>query len=297
MFLRPRNARRLPHAVRIRSARGAVAVRAFTLVEVLMATAITSFTVFVVGGLTLAVQSAKEYAEGQAEGAMRARAALDRISAMVAEAGTYRIAGQPTVLGLAVVDRVRGPMPLPEILVVWSGGRNGGLAAQGELTRLPRCDELVVYEADPANLRVLSETAFPGDSSSIDFSSTAFGATILSKLASAAAQRAVLCEPVRVVPLTGNPGPSIPDVPAVRFETESLPSDDDLLGVPSGTQAWLDLPWCQGIAAGGLGLRQTTVRTELQLFARRVAEDVRDPASEPSLPFYGSAVRRHVHRP
>lgn len=264
--------------------------RGLTLAELLMAMTVTSILTVVLGGLVLAVQMARQHAEGLDAATSQAQAATDRIRFMVSHAGVYRDGGQPTMLGLAVVTQSWNTGDVPDILVVWSGGRNGGLAAAGTQNRLPRVNELVLYAPDPATSGRLVEIVVPTDSSTIDFRAADFDSRVRGLLVSADAETTRLCDRVRVAEAGGS------STTAVRFDLRLTPGDDALASVSPQSEAWLALGWAQGIASAGQGLRQATVRIEIQL-ERTESRGAQVDSRMSSLPFFGSASRRYVYEP
>jgi len=273
-----------------------------TLVELTIAMAITSMLTVILGGLTLAVQTAREHTEGLQDAVTLAQATTDRIQAMVAEAGVYQISGTETTLGLAVIPHESASIELPDTLVIWSGGRNGGLAAAGVQQRLPRLDELIVYTPSPTDPSQLVEVAFPLSSSSIDFRAVDFASTILALLPTTAAEQILLCDRIRISLPTDNSGSTVTGnslsgaVSNVRFELEQTPSDAELASTVPGTASWNALSWAQGIVSGSSGFRQATLRIEIQIEPRtdRPAGSDQTPIA---VPFFGSASYRYVYQP
>lgn len=292
MFRLPRNPEPLPALTGNRPRCGRAA-RGLTLVELMMSMMITSLLTLVVGGLTMAVRSSWDYTTGLHEAEQQAGIVIDRIRYMTGQAGAYKVGVGPTVLGLSVVPSVRGAVSFPDILVVWSGGRSGGIAENGVLDRLPTVDELVVYAIDANDPHVLKEYTFPGVTTSIDFTSLTFNASIRNLLASNYADGAVLANRLRISQL-----PEWVDGVArlqgnARFDLEEFPTDGELSEVSAGTDAWNGLTWAQGIVSGVSGLRQTNLSVELQV-------ETLDDGSEASADFiarFGSAGVRYMYEP
>jgi hypothetical protein len=266
----------------------------FTLAELLIAALITSLLTVALGGLTMAVQTASTYVNGHQDADMQGQITIGRIQYMVSHAGVYRNDSGRTVLGLRVVKRAWADYDLPDVLVVWSGGRQGGLAAQGTLDRLPTADELIVYAPDPADPRRFLEYAFPSTTVPVDFESVTFDAGIFALIESADAEPALLCDQLCVTRLDN--GFSRQTVANIRFEAESFPSDDEIASNPAGTAGWYDLRWSQGIVSFDTGLRQTNVRIEQQIETRAEATDAPNLNST-ALPYFGSAAKRYVYEP
>lgn len=279
---------------------------AFTLAELLMALAITSMLTVVLGGIVSAVFTARAHTEGLQDATTQAQAALDRVKFTIAQAGVYQRGDEPTVLGIAVVPHRWYVLSHPGILVVWSGGRNGGMAAGGVQNRLPLVNELVIYTADPNHGNQFVEIAVPGDSSEIAFPLTndpddadfvTFQDRIIGLMASNAAERIPLCDRLRRTELPAVAGVEAMSLGHVRFEVVETPDDDVIASQQTtGSPLWTDLPWAQGIAGNDFGIRQATVRIELEL--NKVSPQTEGTVTaSAAVPVFGSASYRYVYRP
>lgn len=267
-----------------------------TLVELLMAVSVTSVLSIVLGGLMLAVRTAHEHSTGLETSTTQATAASDRIRYMVAEAGVYQLPGEPTTAGLAVVHHRTSAGDLPDVLVVWSGGRSGGMAGQGVLARLPRVEELVIYCPDPQDAAGLVEITVPGDSSDVDFRSAGFAKTILSLIASAQVETVLICDRIRPTALGAFGGFPAEEVGNVRFTLEWTPDEAEIDSTAPGSAEWYALPWAQGIVAGDSGLRQANVCMEFQVESR--AYEARPTGTNwAAVPYFASASHRYVYSP
>jgi hypothetical protein len=257
----------------------------------LIAMTITSLVSIVLGGLILAVHTAREHTDGLGDATLQGQGAIERIKLTVADAGVYRVSGQPTVMGLAVVRQTWSSYSMPSILAVWNGGQSGGMAAAGVQTRLPKVNELTIYAPDPAAPARLLEITLPARTDSIDFAGATFTATVLSLIADSGARKVALCDRLRTSPLTTGGGtPSTAG--NVWFELDQLPSATSLAAATPGTSAWNALVWSQGIVGSDFGMRQATLRIELQLALRSTA--VQGDAL--TMPFFGSASYRYVYQ-
>lgn len=267
---------------------------AFTLVELVISMTILSFTTVVIGGLMLAVGIAWDHSTSLEDSRRQAQAAIARIKWTVQQSGVYRVSGQPTTLGLAVVSTAWGTYQAPSQLVVWSGGSNGGMIAQGTLSRLPLASELVVYVPDETSPARLMEVTFPGNTTAVDFRSSSFNTTIATLLKSNQRQSILLCDRLHVTAGTGSA--SLPDVANLRFEVTSFPTDSQIAAVAVGSQAWNDLSWAQGLIGADRALRTTNVRIEMLL-----DPDPRKPRTDngysTALPFPASVNRQYVYQP
>lgn len=259
--------------------------RAMTLVELTVSVAVMSLVAVVLGGLISAVHTGREHVGGVQEATAQGRFAVNRVRDAVARTGVYQIGAGSTVPGIGVVWTPGSPVDRPETLVVWTGGRDASLAGQ-TLTRLPKASELLIYAPDPAAPQRLLEFALPTATGDVDFTSAGFAVLINQLIGSSAAEKVTICDRVRV----GSTGSG--SAPTVRFEIEAVPSDSQLAATAVNTPAWSALPWVNGSCSSTSGLRQITVRVELQPVTLRRA----GTNDGPSLPVFGSAVRRYVHR-
>lgn len=268
--------------------------RGFTLVELLMALMITSMLSIVLAGLIMAVQTARVHTEGLEESTIQAQVAVDRIKFMVSHAGVYQLAGQPTTLGIRVVNHTSSPEDLPDVLVVWSGGKDvskiSGMANAGLQQRLPIIDELILYSFDPDAPTHLVEISFPNNTADIDFRDADFESTILSLTESAQAEKTVICDRIRRSDYSANAAAT--PLVNIRFELIQTPRDDDVAAAVPATADWYDLGWAQGIVASDLGMRQANLRIELQINQQPTYAEL-----STSIPFFGSASYRYVYRP
>ncbi|HBL41833.1 prepilin-type N-terminal cleavage/methylation domain-containing protein [Gimesia sp.] len=270
--------------------------RAFTLVELLMSMAISSMLIVALAGIVTATQSAWQHTRGIEDSQSQINATFDRIKLMISQAGVYHISGQPPRAGLAVVTNSWNSIDIPNTLVVWSGGRQGGLSAQGTITRLPQLSEILIYTVDPADAHNLIEIAFPDANTTIDFNSASFNNTIRSAINSSQAESALLSNRVKCSQylLSGTPwGPAVGNV---FFSLVKTPSDSSLGSVSPGTAAWMNLAWPQGTASASSGLRQVTVNCEVQ-FETAEQTDLNEVNSTSALPFFASGTRYYAYTP
>lgn len=266
--------------------------RGFTLVDLLMGMMITTMMCAMMAGVMFAANAAWDHTTGSEDAAQQARAGIDRIKYMVSQAGVYKLAGQPTVPGIAVVNRTVDSVPYPEILVLWTGGQNGGMAASGVQTRLPLVNELVIYapqSGDPSRLVEITSAL----SSSIDFTASTFTAAILAIVDSTTNNRTLLSDRVHISDL---PSRSAKIAGCIFFEAFESPTAAALQGVSPGSAAWNALTWSQGVYTSSSGLRQVTVRMELQ-FNLRANSPNGSLTSTVAFPFTGSASYRYVYTP
>jgi hypothetical protein len=168
-----------------------------TLAELLVSLTILSMMSVVLAGMSNAVNSAWLYTKGVEDTDLQARAAIERIEFMVSQTGVYDLVGQPTRVGMAVVPRPVGTNSIPDVLVLWTGGRSGGMSANGVLNRLPIVGELLIYTWDSKRPNQLLEVAFPGQTASFDFAASDLATTVSNLLNSATAEKISLCDQLR----------------------------------------------------------------------------------------------------
>lgn len=254
-----------------------------TLVELSVAVAVMSLVTVVLGGLISAVRTTREHVTGVQDATAQGTFVVERIRRAVARSGVYRIGTNPTVAGVAVVWTTGSPTDRPETLVVWTGGRDGSLASQSPLSRLPKANELLIYTPDPTAPQRLLEVVVPTATDDVDFSASGFATRVGQLVASASAEKVVICDRVRL----GSTGSGT--AAALRFEVEATPASDLLSSVATNTSTWTSLPWAGGACSATSGVRQVAVRIELQ-----VATLAGTSTDRPSLPIFGSAARRYV---
>ena len=297
-----------------------------TLAELLISMMILSLMSVVLAGMSNAVNSAWSYTKGVEETDLQARAALERIEFMVSQTGTYKVTGQPTRLGAVVVSRPVGKYSLPDALVLWTGGRSGGMAASGVQSRLPVVSELLIYTWNAGAPNQLIEAAFPGQTAAFDFAASDLSTQVTNLLASKTAELIPLCEQLRVSSLSGSStatlalpplippsspyGPSITStstssssssttvsamsVGNIRFTLTLTPSDSDMATAAPQTIAWTQLNWPQGSFGNRSGMRQANLYIELQVEPDGI---VRASDTVSAIPFFGSASVRYVYEP
>lgn len=266
--------------------------RGLTLIELTMSMAITALMSVVLLGLISAVHTAREHTEGLESATLQSQAGLERIKFMVSQVGTYKLDGQPTRAGLAVIKRSWLGYEMPDTLVVWSGGRDGGQSLLGKLDRLPNGNELVVYAADLKRSERLVEYAFPDWTTPVDFDAPDFDATILDRLAFKSTEKARLCDRMRISSLDRR---STAAWPNVRFSHVLTPSSIELTETDPASAEWKTLPWSQGIVTSTGGLRHEAIRIELQMEPRAYSSN--DSTKPIAIPFFASASTRYVYEP
>jgi len=267
-----------------------------TLVELLMAMAISSILIVALGGIVTATQSAWIHSQGIEDSQAQVTATFDRIKMMVSQAGVYQVSGQPPQVGLAVVTHSWNYVDIPDTLVVWTGGRNGGISDNGTLTRLPKMNELLIYTLDPNDPHNLIEVALPESTTEIDFNSSSFKNTIRTAIKSKNAESALLCNRFKNSQYILSGSPWGPATGILLFEITKTPSDSSLGAVTAGTSSWMNLSWPQGTVSASSGLRQVSVQYEahIEISERTSLNEVN---STTALPFFGSCSRLYAYTP
>lgn len=246
--------------------------RAFTLLELMIATTVMTVIVGSLAALGHGVQQSSEYNDAYGTVTQHARVTLERISRTINAAMANN--SFPGVLALAESDN---GVSFPDTLVVW---RPNGVPSP---TALPRYQELVVYGFDPAVPNQLVEFTNPSDARTVpaitDLSTWA--TEIRAMKLSAAAKKVALTPLLRTCQATsGLRG-------AVRFAVRLAPSDSEWNAFLAGTKTWQQLYWVQGTYGAKTGLRQAWVRYELQL-APTSHTAVSNAAALGAIPFFGS---------
>ena len=270
--------------------------RGFTLVELLMAMSISAILVMALAGIVTATQSAWRHTQGIEDSQAEINASFDRMRLMISQAGIYQVNGQAPEVGLAVVTRAWNYIDVPDILVVWSGGRNGGISQNGTLNRLPRMNEILIYTSDPADAHQFVEIALPDSSAEIDFNSSAFDNTIRTAIQSSQAEKALLSKRLKNSQYLLSGSPWGPTASNLIFTITRTPDDASLQATTPGTSDWMNLPWPQGTVSATSGLRQVTVNYEIQ-FETAEQNTLTDINSETALPFFGSSSRLYAYTP
>ncbi len=175
-----------------------------TLVELMVAASVMSLVAVTLGGLVQAVETSRTYVNGMQHASSQGQFSTERIKSAVRRSGMYRIGASSTVVGTAVVwnfDR-------PEILVVWTGGREESLSDRGTLNRLPYAREIVIYAPDPEEPHRLVEIAMPSATGTVDFTSAGFETRIRQLIANSDEnERVTICDRGEFVRSTARTSP------------------------------------------------------------------------------------------
>lgn len=268
----------------------------FTLVELLMAMTVSSILIMALAGIVTATQSAWSHSRGIEDSQAEITASFDRMKMMISQAGVYQVNGQPPQVGLAIVTRPWNYIDIPDTLVVWTGGRNGGIGQTGTLNRLPLMNELLIYTSDPVDTHRFVEIALPDDDTEIDFNSSSFSNTIRTAIQSNEAEKALLSQRLAISQYILSSKPWGKPVANLFFTMTRTPSDASLSAVSPGTSGWMNLAWPQGTVSASSGLRQVTINYEIQ-FETAEQTTLNEINSSTALPFFGSSSRFYAYTP
>jgi len=268
-----------------RPARGASPVpsrRGLTLVEMLVAMAVMSIIAVAMVTVSAGTHSAAEYSTGQADALQHARVALERIERMVQESSFTE--AHP---GAVVVYEQFGTYRYPDTLLVWRPASGVPANAEGP----PLINEVLIYCPNPAKPRELVELRHPFDTSPIPFDpaqlNTPAWRTALAAIKNdPRTEQVVLTDLVRLAQPTGRSETR----GAVRFDAAVNPTAAQMAAYRAGSTAWKNLPWPTVHYGNQFGLRQLSVRIELQLVAGGLPGKI-DNAGANTLPFFGSTAR------
>ncbi len=249
-----------------------------TLVELLIALTVLVLTIGALGGLARAVQQSAAYGEGHGTAMQHGRVILERTERMLNEAHANE-----HFPGCLVLAETVGSWQFPDTLVVW---HPEGEPADPE--GLPRFEELVVYTPSESNPNQLLEIDVQLDSRTVpspgDMTAWLHELEAIKKASDN--RRVVLSDLVRVG--TVSDGNLAEQRAAVRFVHRLRPSAQQWTEYRDGARHWDDLPWAQGIHGSETGLRQSWIRSEIQLMpGEQVMAD--DPGGQQAIPFFGSS--------
>lgn len=261
--------------------------RAFTFIELILTFSILSMLGMVIVTLLFGMQNAWSFVSGIEETRLQGEAVRQRIQRMMGEAGTYHLTGGHTVLGIGIVSQTAGTLSQPSTLVIWSGGSNGGMAAQGEQARLPLASELVVYTPLPSDPTQLGEVTFPSSTVTVDFTSGTFAATINTLLGSTGAVTNRLTDRLKTIV---SPANATTRLGAARFEMAATPTDAALNASPPAGTAWTALPWQDRLYSSTGGQRSLRLKIELQL-EPLPQNTYSDSTKTTAYPVFGAAFR------
>lgn len=244
----------------------------------LLAISILAITAGTLTGLALAVQQGTTYAQDYSTATQHGRVAMERMTRAISEA-----TAADAYPGAVVVYSTLGTWRFPDTLAVW---RPNGAPANP--AGPPLASELVIFCPDPANPNQLLEVTIPGDNTPVPLNDASLNtptwrAQIKAWASSAASNKVLLTDLVRAAQYDANTLRG-----AVRFETDMRPTSSEWSACQAQPALWNSLNWPQGLGGSQAGLRQVSVRIELQLLPKSLAGSL-DPQAQQTVPFLASA--------
>lgn len=250
--------------------------RAVTLIELMIAIAVMALMASALGALSHAVKITSEYTEGTSNATQHARVALQRINRAVAQG----FANENFPGAVAFADAL-GSYTYPDTLVVWYPTNGSPASPSG----LPLFSEILVFCANPNSPNQLLEITSPSDTRTVpaptDLSTWSTELTNLK--AGSTSQLVLVTDLLRTARTTS--GSALRAV--IRFGVELRPSAADWASYRAGAVTFTSLPWVQTIYGSQSGLRQTWVRTELQMMPGYNLPS--DTTGQVTIPFLGSS--------
>ncbi len=250
-----------------------------SLIELMLA--VSTMLMIVVALTTMAhgVHAGAEYSNGYGTATQHARVTLDRVSSAVSK--TYSCENYP---GAWVFADTAGSYTFPDTLVIWWPTTTPANSAGP-----PLMNELLVFCQDPSDTGTLAEIRCPTDGTpwSAYTNASAMKLQIDKFKTSVGAQKTVVTDLMRVVTLGGLPAGSRTTRPGLRFEVQMTPTLAEMSAYRAGSKTWKSLLWPQGMYGSKTGMRQVSVRTEIQLMPGRVWS-ANSPGSKTAIPYLGS---------
>lgn len=246
-----------------------------TLVELLISISMMALMAGALAVVARAVQMTSSYTDGYSTATQHARVSVERISRMVSEA-----TGSESFPGVVAFATTVGGHSYPDTVVIW---HPTGTAA--DPTGLPRFSELVVYAPNPTTPSELLEITNPSDTRQVPaLSATSTWDTELANLkSSTTATRTILTDLMRTASASsGTTGLRA----ALRFEVDMRPTATEWANYKASTATWQSLSWPQGLYGSTTGVRQVSLRTELQLMPSTGVRS--STTAQQAAPFYGS---------
>ena len=245
-----------------------------TLLELMLASLVMVLFAAAISALAMAVQQNTQHNDGVGTVTQHARVSIQRIERAVSGA----TANEHFPGCIAFGDSINGSTT-PDTLVVWRGD-----VPISDPDGRPLFSELVVYCPDLYQPNRLVEITAPSSRSTTPPISDASGWRIhlYALKVSNWANKTELTDQLHTVAV-GYRGESRG---MVRFDVTMRPTEKELTAYKSGSLAWEDIKWVQGMHGGQTGLRQTWCRSELQLTIKNG-----EASADLEIPFVGSACK------
>lgn len=255
--------------------------RGFTLVELLMVSAVMALLATTLAALASTVQVANEQQVGRGLSLQHGQVAIERIERTLQGA-----TANEQFPGFIVISEMLGGMTFPNTLVVWKP-----IGSPVDPTGLPRVNELLVFTSTDGDPTRLLELRYTSDNSQVPpLANTVDWQVLISMLKTAAyssssSSAAALTDLIRVAEVTNSSGQSVGRRGCVRFEQVLRPSAAEWQAYKAGSVSWASLPWAQGVYGTQSGQRQALCRIELQLRPG----DIELHDKQLAIPFLGSS--------
>lgn len=248
-FATPYQDQKIPKGLFSRGGQLACCHRALTLIELLLAMALTAMIILGVSALAKVGEETFRTAELAVENVQTWHTCLSQIDRTVSQC--YANARFP---GVFVVSRTVGNLAFPEVLVVWCPPSGRPADPQG----MPRIGELVFFMPSLAAPNELREFRLP-DSQVVApdiTNSQAWEAFVRDIRMASATSSVLLTDRIRCFTV----GSEL--LSAVRFHLQMAPP---LAEWANGNLNWESLSWPQGLFSPDSGQRRVWIHTEIQL--------------------------------
>ncbi|MBX7167611.1 MAG: hypothetical protein K1X74_14875 [Pirellulales bacterium] len=247
-----------------------------TLAELLMAMVITGLLAGIAAGMANATFQGHRYSRGRSDATQHARVACERMALLISQAYA-----SPTHPGVAVVYKTVGSEQFPDTLVIWTP-----TGSPVNTAGPPQISECVFICCDPAAPQRLIELRAPGDTRTLPLDDTINDSA--NQAIVAALKVAPTSTVIELTPLVRTFTVSSTSLGAVRFERKLHPTTAEWTSYQANTLAFSAMSWPRDLWGATVGMRQCTVRYELQLMPGDEAV-LTDPQGVSALPFLGSA--------
>jgi hypothetical protein len=253
-----------------------------TVVELLFAVLIMAIVAASLQAMIGSVEIANDYSQGYGTATQHARVAFNRIDAAI-----HSAYGKSIYPGVWVTQDTDGQWTYPNTLIVWQPSGTPVNPAGPPLVQ-----ELVIFCPDPNQPNDLVQLTVPGNMTSVPTTSLGAFTTLIDSLkTSSTASKIVLTNLLNVVSISGSSG--VVSRPAVRFVVTYTPSAAAWSSYLSGSIAWGNLPWPQGMVSSAEGREEVWLCSEIQLVPG-VTWTGENSAAATALPFLGSTCFSYV---
>jgi prepilin-type N-terminal cleavage/methylation domain-containing protein len=262
-----------------RTRRIATGRRAFTMVELLVASVVVAMIVGAMGMMALGVRTNQSVSQNAGMAQQHARVVLNRIRFNISSC-----TANETFPGFMVFSERLGPYTYPDTLVVWKPSTTAA-----DPDGLPRWDEVIIYAVDPDSPDKFYEITVPGNATTVPALTNlaTWQTNLLDARRGKGSTRLLMSDLLHFA----KPASSTIKRGALRFDAQLRPSADEWDSYVGGTLPWSNMNWVQDVYSPDNGLRQNWCRIEMQLRGG-------DNSTDNALPFVTSAtVYFQVKRP